>query len=143
MTTLTNTRILTAAAALMLVTELASAQATAKWTPDDMMKVHQVGGAQPSPDGRWVAFTVNDAVMTDDKSEYLTHLWLAATDGSRARQLTFGDKSSTSPQWSADGQWLVFTSSRSGKNNLWRIHPDGGEAEQLTDVKTAVGTNAM
>ena len=48
------------------------------------------------------------------------------------------DKSSDSPQWSPDGQWIAFASTRSGKRNLWLLRLDGGEAEQLTDVKTGV-----
>lgn len=104
--------------ALLACAELAMAQSATKWTPEEMMKVRQVGGAQPSPDGRWVTYTVNEAVMTDDKSEYLTHIWVAASDGKGARQLTFGDKSSSNPQWSPDGNWLGFTSSCSCKSNL-------------------------
>lgn len=110
------------------------------WTPEEMMKVKPVGNVQVSPDGRRVVFTVTDAVMTDDKSEYLTHIHIANADGSNAFQFTTGDKSCTNPQWSPDGRWIAFTSSRGGKdkNNLWLIRADGGEAERLTDVKSGV-----
>jgi dipeptidyl aminopeptidase/acylaminoacyl peptidase len=110
-----------------------------RWTPEEQMKVKPVGAVTVSPDGRRVLFTVNEPVMTADKSEFLTHIWMANADGSGSFQFTFGEKSSTNPQWSPDGKWVAFTSSRSGKNNLWRIRADGGEAEQLTDVKTGVG----
>ena len=108
------------------------------WTPEEMMKVKEVGNVQVSPDGRRVVFTVTEAVMTDDKSENLTHIHMANIDGSDARQITYGDKSCTTPQWSPDGRWLAFTSERSGKNNLWLLRPDGGEAQQVTEVKTGV-----
>jgi len=58
-------------------------------------------------------------------------------------QITFGDKSSTNPKWSPDGNWIAFTSNRKdNKNNLYLLSLNGGEAEPLTDVKSAVTTFA-
>jgi dipeptidyl aminopeptidase/acylaminoacyl peptidase len=117
-----------------------AAVAQGGWTTDEMMKLKTVGGVQVSPDGKRVVYTVNAPVMTADKSEYLTHVWMAKADGSDAHQFTFGEKSCSNAQWSPDGKWIAFTSSRSGKNNIWVIRVDGGEAEQISDVKTGVGT---
>jgi dipeptidyl aminopeptidase/acylaminoacyl peptidase len=109
------------------------------WTPEEIMKVKGVGNVQVSPDGRRVVFTVAEAVMTDDKSENLTHIHVANADGTDAYQFTYGDKSCSNPQWSPDGRWVAFTSGRSGKENLWLMRAAGGEAQQLTEVKTGVG----
>lgn len=108
------------------------------WTPELMMKVNTIPAVRPSPDGKKVAFTVSEPVMTADRSEYVTQIHIASSDGSGSTQLTFADKSSGDPRWSPDGQYLAFASSRSGKNNLYLIRLGGGEAEQLTDVKSAV-----
>jgi dipeptidyl aminopeptidase/acylaminoacyl peptidase len=110
----------------------------AQWTPEEMMKVKSIGDVRLSPDGKRAVFTVTEPVMTEDKSEFLTQIWMAKADGSEAYPFTFGDKSSTSPQWSPDGRSIAFASSRSGENNIWLIRADGGEAEQLTDVKSGV-----
>ena len=110
----------------------------AQWTPEEMMKVKSVGSVQASPDGKRLVFTVTEPVLTEDKSEFLTQVWMAKADGSEVYPFTFGDKSSTNPLWSPDGRRIAFTSSRSGKNNLWLIRADGGEAERLTDVKSGV-----
>ena len=128
------------APALCLV--LLAAPLAGQWTPEEMMKLRSVGVPRVSPDGKLAVFVVSTAVMTDDKSEFLTHLWMAATDGSWSRQFTFGDKSSGGPAWSPCGKLIAFTSGRSGKSNIWLIRADGGEAEQLTDVKTGVGSLA-
>ena len=64
-----------------------------------------------------------------------------ARGASGAAQLTRGDKSCDNPQWSPDGKTIAFTSNRGGKNNVWLIPADGGEAEQLTDVKSGVGSH--
>src|SRR5262249_43562721 len=115
-----------------------SDQATV-WTPELSMKVKAVGGVQVSPDGKRVLYTVNEPVMTSEKSEYLTQIWMASASGGDAYQMTFGEKPSTSPDWSPDGRWIAFTSSRSGKNNLYLMRSTGGEAEMITDAKSGVG----
>jgi dipeptidyl aminopeptidase/acylaminoacyl peptidase len=110
----------------------------AAWTPELSMKVRAVGGVQVSPDGKRVLYTVNEPVMTTEKSEYLTQVWTASASGGDAYQMTFSEKSSTNPDWSPDGRWIAFTSSRSGKNNLYLMRSTGGEAEMITDVKSGV-----
>jgi dipeptidyl aminopeptidase/acylaminoacyl peptidase len=114
----------------------------ATWTPEFAFKVKRVTAVRPSPDGRRVAFVVGTAVMEGEKSEWLSQIWVADADGGTPRQLTRGEKSSTAPDWSPDGQWIAFVSARGkdkdGKDaraNLWRIRVDGGEAEPLTSEK--------
>src|SRR6266436_1512208 len=104
---------------------------TAVWTPDLEMKVRAIGVVRASPDGKNVAYTISSAVMTPEKSDYVTQIWVVNTDGGNANQLTFAEKSSENPKWSPDGKSLAFTSSRSGKSNLYLIRLGGGEAEQL------------
>jgi dipeptidyl aminopeptidase/acylaminoacyl peptidase len=106
-------------------------------TVDDLINVKGLGGAQISPDGKWVAYTVN---RTDWKQDaFVTHIWLANTATGKAFQLTRGEKSAGNPQWSPDSQWLAFTSNRVGdKNQIFVIHPDGGEATQLTKAENGV-----
>src|SRR2546425_11876998 len=110
-------------------------RAQSGWTPELAMKVKGIGAVRVSPGGKKVAYTVSGAVMTPERSEYVTQIWLANADGSNPMQLTFAEKSSDNPRWSPDGSLLAFTSSRSSKSNLYVIHVVGGEAEQLTDVK--------
>jgi dipeptidyl aminopeptidase/acylaminoacyl peptidase len=130
-------RSLNAFALLCLMSVAAFAQTA--WTPELMMKVRPVGPVRPSPDGKRVAYAVTDSVMSADKSEYVTQIYVANADGSNPAQLTFAEKSSTNPQWSPDGSMLAFTSTRKeNKSNLYLLRLSGGEAEALTDVKTGV-----
>ncbi len=110
------------------------------WSPGQCLKIKNITAVAPSPDGNKVLYTVREAVMTDDRSEYVNQVWMCNADGSNAVQLTKGDKNSANPRWSADGKWIAFTSSRDGKNNLYVLPVGGGEAERLTDVKTSVGS---
>ncbi|MBV8855819.1 MAG: S9 family peptidase [Acidobacteria bacterium] len=122
--------------ALLLLVSAATAQ---MWTPELQIKVRAVGTPRVSPDGRRVVYTVSDAVTTADRSEYVSQVWMATSDGRENVQLTFADKSSTNPRWSPDGNWIAFTSTRKeNKNNLYLLRATGGEAEPLTDLKGSV-----
>ena len=121
---------------------VAFAGSPSSWTPELSMKVQEVSDVVPSPNGEWVVHAQTRAVMEEEKSEMLTHLFLARADGSRRFQLTQGDKSCTSPSFSPDSQFVYFLSERSaeeGKRNIWRIRMDGGEAERLTDWQGSLG----
>ena len=112
---------------------------TAAWTPEMQIKTKAIGAPRVSPDGKKVAYTVVSELMTADKSEYVTQIFLANADGGNNQQITFGEKSSTNPKWSPDGASLAFTSNRKdNKNNLYLLRLNGGEAEPLTDLKSSV-----
>ncbi|HEV8430500.1 MAG TPA: S9 family peptidase [Pyrinomonadaceae bacterium] len=127
------------AAALSLVVVLAATVTAQTWEPEMHLKFKAVGTPRVSPDGKRVVYTVNEAVMTADKSEFVTQIWMADLATKQKVQLTFGDKSSTNPKWSPDGNWIAFTSNRKdNRNNLYLLSLNGGEAEPLTDGKSAV-----
>jgi len=114
------------------------AQTGTYWSPEQCMKMKNITGVRVSPDGARVLYTVRQAVMTEDRSEYVNQIFLCNIDGSNTIQLTQGDKNNSSPKWSPDGSRVAFVSNRDGKNNLYLISLRGGDADKLTDVKTGV-----
>jgi dipeptidyl aminopeptidase/acylaminoacyl peptidase len=127
------------AIALTLVVLFASGAAAQTWEPELHLKFKAVGTPRVSPDGKKMVYAVNEAVMTPDKSEFVTQLWMSNLDTKRNVQLTFGEKSSTNPKWSPDGNSIAFLSNRKdNRNQIYLLSMNGGEAEPLTDGKSAV-----
>jgi len=97
----------------------------------DMVRMQRVGEPNPSPDGKWIVFTIRTWDAETNKAT--TNLWLMANDGSNLRQLTSGKaQSDMSPTWSPDSRTVAFVSSRGSSQQIWTIAIDGGEAVQLT-----------
>ncbi|HEX5164868.1 MAG TPA: hypothetical protein VFV93_05690, partial [Thermomicrobiales bacterium] len=103
---------------------------------DDLYNLIFVADPNISPDGArvaWVATTVDR-----NKNGYRSSIWIAPSDGSEAPyRFTGGTGKDTSPRWSPDGSQIAFLSDRSGKNQVWVIPVDGGEAWQVTDGPNA------
>lgn len=110
------------------------------WSPEFSMSIELPTQTSISPNGKYIAYVVREALTEGEKSEYLNHIWLAATDGAFNYQFTQGDKSCDSPQFSPDGKFLSFMSSRSGKNQVYIMRINGGEAEKLSSTKNGVNS---
>ena len=108
---------------------LAAAQ-NRTYTIDDLMKVRRVGDPQLSPDGRRVAFTIGD--VNFDGNRVLTQIYVTSIEGGSMKQLTSGDRSSTSPRWSPDGKKIAFTT----RSQVWVMDDDGDNKEQVTKIST-------
>src|SRR5262245_23834455 len=87
----------------------------------------------PAPDGQRTVYVAREPLLRDDRSEFVTHLYLApGAEGDDPVQLTFGDHRNSSPRWSPDGRYLAFLSTRRGRANVYCLRAAGGEAWALT-----------
>jgi dipeptidyl aminopeptidase/acylaminoacyl peptidase len=89
-----------------------------------------------SPDGKWVAFSVRETDMDANRGRF--DVWLVGVDGSGLTRLTSHVENDNGATWSADGKWIYFMSTRTGSSQVWRIRPNGGEAEQVTKLDTDI-----
>jgi Tol biopolymer transport system component len=129
---------------ILLVSMVLSAN---KWTPGFMIQYQRLGGTDISPDGNWVAYELSIPQMEDDKSEFLTHIWLVSADGQRNFQLTQGDVSARSPRFSPDGKHIAFISGKADPENnfqttkgqIYVLPINGGERKQINAETSSVG----
>ena len=76
-----------------------------------------------SPDGTQIAFHANSPGNRD--------IYVISAEGGKPRQMTTS-AINYAANWSHDGNWLYFTSDRSGEFQCWKMPSRGGPAVQLT-----------
>ncbi len=121
-------------------------------TVDDMMEIKNVGGVASSPNGKQVLYGVSGwehpaakDTSRGDRHDVRSHIFIVSTEGGDARQLTFGERGESNPQWSPDGRFISFSAARGSgtgddapRAQIWLMRADGGEAWQLTTIKDGV-----
>ncbi|HYU53291.1 MAG TPA: prolyl oligopeptidase family serine peptidase [Gemmatimonadaceae bacterium] len=122
----------------------------------------EVGSPTPSPDGKWLLYTLSTPDWDQGKRQTDIYLVSVKEGVPSTKQMTFTkDKNETSPRWSRDGKFFVFLSNRdasstttgaatgsaggnaSSQNQIYVMRPDGGEARKITDAKEGVSTLAF
>jgi WD40-like Beta Propeller Repeat len=102
--------------ALILSTpRFVSAQTTSKvpLTHESMWMLKRVGAPIPSPDGKWVVFSLIEPAY--DEKEQVSDLWIVPSDGSaKPRRLTFGKGGESGVAWSSDSRRIAFSARREG-----------------------------
>ncbi|MCF7920933.1 MAG: DNA primase [Candidatus Cloacimonetes bacterium] len=73
-----------------------------------------------SPDGSKVCFV------------YLDKLWTVDWEGGDAHCLTIVDLDVSGPQYSPDGKWIAYMTSREGYQSIYKMPAAGGQAEAVT-----------
>jgi len=104
----------------------------------EFVAVPRVGALRLSPEGSWLAATVQ--TLSPDAKKYLTSIWRIDTRGGPARRLTRSAEGEGSPRFLPDGS-LLFTSKRpepgadkarpepgADVSSLWLLPSAGGEA---------------
>jgi WD40-like Beta Propeller Repeat len=85
--------------------------------------------AQPSPDGRFVAF---DSDRDGERGVYV-----ANSDGSQVRRVSGGGYAAV-PTWSRNGEWLAYIRAEADKPSVWNLWVQpaaGGSARRVTNYR--------
>ncbi len=104
---------------------------------DDLFALESVSDPAISPEGEWVAYTVEQIDVERDTRE--TSIWMVRRSGGKPLRMTRKGTSANAPRWSPDGSYLSFLSARDeDAAQVWLLDRSGGEARQLTSVKQGV-----
>ena len=99
-----------------------------------MMELKRIGDPQISPDGKWVAFTVQTVDVAANRKPQ--QIWIVPLAGGTPRQITHDGEANQRARWSPDSKRIAYISDRGGSSQIWLMDPDGGNAKQVTNLAT-------
>jgi dipeptidyl aminopeptidase/acylaminoacyl peptidase len=107
-------------------------------THEDVWLMKRVGAPVPSPDGKWVVFSVVEPAY--DEKDQVSDLWIVPSDGSsKPRRLTGTRGGESGATWSPDSRSIAFAARRDGDeaNQIYSLDViGGGEAVRVTNIST-------
>ena len=115
----------------------------------DVARLKQVGGADISPDGRYIIYTMYESRdpsakdFENGKAKPIIHLY---DTKSKSDRLFIGwDEKIHGVHWTPDSKALTFLSKRHGDKHtaLYHIPVDGGEAERVLSYENGVGSYSL
>ena len=115
-----------------------TAQNKVPLTHESMWMMKRVGAPVPSPDGKWIVFSLVEPAY--DEKDQVSDLWIVPTDGSaKPRRLTFSKSGESGVAWSPDSHRIAFAARREGDetSQIYVLDiADGGEAVRITSLST-------
>lgn len=79
-----------------------------------------------SPDGKWLSYCA-------ERGDNNYDVYKIPSDGGTEIRLTTAEGLDDGPEYSPDGKYIYFNSTRTGMMEIWRMKPDGSAQEQITN----------
>jgi len=128
------------------------AQTKHPFTFEDMMALKRVGEPIPSPDGKWVVFSVVDVSL--EANTKTPHIWIVplSTEGvphpspeGRVgnERILIADQDAQRPRFAPDGKRFAFISTKDGGSQVWMADFDSAAGRVTATHKlTSIATEA-
>jgi dipeptidyl aminopeptidase/acylaminoacyl peptidase len=115
-------------------------------TSMDLLNLRDFHGSQISPDGKWVAFVLGQAVY--ESNSYRSGLFIVSTEKG-SKPISLGNAGpprwqlenqwgSENPQWSADSKFIYYRLESAGTWQVWKWNREGGAPVQVTHLEHSV-----
>ena len=121
---------------VLLMAGFVPAVASAQLTPEQVVRIEQVGTAALSPDGRLVAYTlVKPRAATEPFGPAWSELWVVAATGGQARAIIQAPQSASGPAWTPGGTALAFVTritEQHPQSQVYAVPAAGGQPRALT-----------
>jgi dipeptidyl aminopeptidase/acylaminoacyl peptidase len=111
-------------------------------SPQKIAEIKTVTGAEISPDGRYIAYTLSIPRLPwkDEDGTPWQNLHVINTEDGSSRLFIGGEANFSSVQWTPDGKWISFLAKREGDKfqTLYTLPLDGGEARVAVSMESDI-----
>ncbi len=122
---------------LLCINAVCVAQLKSTTSFEQWISLKQVGGAEMSPDGKNILYSVTSTDWT--ANNYDSELWLSRNGEIPFRLTNTTGGSSSNGVFTPNSQWISFTADRGNKTQIYLISINGGEAFPITKDDDGVG----
>ena len=123
-------------AAALVLTALATMAQSRGLESDDLYRLRSVGDVQISPDGRRIAYTVENY---DRPGRSYSQVWVMDLETGKSVRLGGPAEAGSELLWSPDGKWIAYLGGAGETEGLTVARPDGSGIMFLATVR---GTNS-
>src|SRR5579862_3153152 len=108
-----------------------------------LLKIARIEEPQLSPDGKFVAFTVQTVDLAQNTKPKQIYT-VPVSGGGSPQQVTMQGTDNERPEWSPDSKQIAFISDRGGLSpagtaQVWIMNADGSNPRQITNLSTETG----
>src|ERR1035437_7796937 len=100
-------------------------------TPEVLWSFGRVAGAQVSPDGTKVLYSVSYYSISENKGN--SEVFVMKADGSDKKQITKTSTREAAAKWLKDNKTIVFLSSEKESMQLWTMNADGSNRQKISE----------
>ncbi|MCF6333398.1 MAG: S9 family peptidase [Draconibacterium sp.] len=105
-------------------------------TPEVLWSFGRLGGAQVSPNGKTVLYTVTNYNIEANKS--YRDIYTIPISGGKAKNITNSAAKEFNAVWRPDGKKIGFLSSVSGSVQMWEMDPNGNKPKQVSTIEGGI-----